>query len=319
MNDLISIIVPVYNTELYIEECINSVLNQTYTNFELILIDDGSKDKSPEICDKYAEKDNRIKVIHQDNQGLSGARNSGIYISQGQYITFLDSDDLLDCDFLKRMYEVSLKYSANIVQCGALFGEERILLGQKNLVETTFLGKKALLNHNVKTRICGNLYKKEIFDNILFPKDIRLYEDEAISYKLIYNCNIFVRIEDELYYYYFNKNSISKIEPDCIDDTFINIFQDRIKYFTDINDTAMIVRSKERLCRSLIVLYIRCRKNPNNTNDRNKYFKMIRKLTKEILFSNVVSNKSKLQCILLCIFPNIVTKYSIKLKLNSRF
>ena len=106
-NDLISIIIPIYNVEKYMEKCLNSVVNQTYNNIEIILIDDGSKDKSREICDNYAKKDNRIKVVHKENNGVSSARNTGIDMSKGKYITFIDSDDYIDTDYIETLYKIS--------------------------------------------------------------------------------------------------------------------------------------------------------------------------------------------------------------------
>ena len=108
MMNLISVIVPVYNVEPYLRQCIDSILNQTYTDFELILVDDGSTDRCPEICDKYKEKDDRVRVLHKTNGGLSDARNHGIDIANGDYITFIDSDDMVSKDYLEVLIQ-SLK------------------------------------------------------------------------------------------------------------------------------------------------------------------------------------------------------------------
>ena len=120
MENLISVIVPVYNVEKYLDKCINSLINQSYNNLEIILIDDGSTDNCGEICDKYALKDNRIKVIHKKNEGLSAARNLGISISKGDYIIFIDSDDWVDKEILLKLLNLIKKYNSDIAVCDYL-------------------------------------------------------------------------------------------------------------------------------------------------------------------------------------------------------
>ena len=125
MDDLISIIIPVYRVEKYLEECLNSVINQTYANLEIILIDDGSPDRCGQICDEYAKKDERIEVIHQENQGVSNARNHGIEMAKGKYITFIDSDDYLEQDYIKYLYDEITKFNADISICGTIDIDEK--------------------------------------------------------------------------------------------------------------------------------------------------------------------------------------------------
>lgn len=115
MSDLVSVIVPVYNVEKYLARCLDSIINQTYTNLEIILVDDGSKDSSGQICDEYAAKDQRIKVIHKQNGGLSSARNAGLDIASGSYIEFVDSDDWIDKDTVKENLELIINENSNVV------------------------------------------------------------------------------------------------------------------------------------------------------------------------------------------------------------
>ena len=114
MEELISVVVPVYNVEKYIDKCINSIINQTYKNLEIILVDDGSPDNCGNICDEYAKKDNRIIVIHKENGGLSDARNTGIEVSKGKYITFIDSDDYISDNYVSFLYNLIIEYKADI-------------------------------------------------------------------------------------------------------------------------------------------------------------------------------------------------------------
>ena len=117
MRDLISVIIPVYKVEKYLCRCVDSVLEQTYTNMEIILVDDGSPDNCPVMCDEYARQDSRVKVIHQENAGLSGARNAGIDMAQGQWLAFVDSDDYLAADFLERLYQACVDTGSSLSVC----------------------------------------------------------------------------------------------------------------------------------------------------------------------------------------------------------
>lgn len=114
----ISCIVPVYNVEKYLRRCVDSILNQTFTDFELILVDDGSLDNSPAICDEYAVKDSRIKVIHKVNGGVSSARNVGLDVAKGEWICFVDSDDLIEADYMQKMYEAAINNNSDFIMCG---------------------------------------------------------------------------------------------------------------------------------------------------------------------------------------------------------
>ena len=138
-KDLISIIVPVYNTECYIIKCIKSIQNQTYKNLEIILIDDGSNDKSGKICDLFADIDSRIKVIHTENRGVSKARNLGINISSGKYIAFVDSDDSISPFFVEELYKVSILYNVNVAVCRIESYERFILKKHKNCICNNFV------------------------------------------------------------------------------------------------------------------------------------------------------------------------------------
>ena len=127
--DLISIIVPVYNMEQYLERCMESIINQTYPTLEIILVDDGSTDRSPQLCDAYAKKDSRIRVVHKPNGGLSDARNAGLAIATGTYIGYVDSDDWIELDMYERMYSACVENGAQLAVCRALQAEERNVAG----------------------------------------------------------------------------------------------------------------------------------------------------------------------------------------------
>lgn len=213
MQPLISVIVPVYQVAPYLKHCIESIINQTYHNLEILLVDDGSTDGSGEICDEYADKDSRIKVIHQENRGLSEARNRGIDTAKGKYVSFVDSDDWIDERFIKTMYEISVETGCDIVQCGLWNAINDCLCGDRwegrytiysarsfNIASYTLLSWKC----NVA---CNKLYKVELFDEIRYPAG-KIHEDEFTTYKLIWKAESIAVINTKLYFYRRRTDSI---------------------------------------------------------------------------------------------------------------
>ena len=213
-NLLISIIIPVYNVEKYLERCLDSVINQTYKNLEIIVIDDGSTDNSGKICDKYAEKDNRIIVIHKENGGICSARNSGLNIAKGLYILFIDSDDYIDSDYIELLSEYADENT--IVCCGyrKVQNEKTIINSIKNLKICSKLEFLNLLQYFEMQKInpIGNymwnkLFPIRIFENIRFFEG-HVFEDIYISIKLFNKIEKFIIIPNNGYNYMMRNNSI---------------------------------------------------------------------------------------------------------------
>lgn len=181
INPLISIIIPVYKVENYLDRCLKSVVNQTYRNLEIILVDDGSPDRCPEMCDSWAEKDNRIKVIHKHNGGLSDARNTGIEIASGDLITFVDSDDWIEIDMYKHMIERMMEDRSEICICGINIIENGVIVKHSSICQlnesNAELGLELLFNGTISVAVWNKIYKRELFDKIRFPKG-KIYEDE---------------------------------------------------------------------------------------------------------------------------------------------
>lgn len=192
MNELISVIVPVYNVEHYLDQCICSIINQSYKELEIILIDDGSEDLSGSLCDRWREKDNRIKVLHQINQGLAVARNIGIKMSEGNYIVCVDSDDYISKKMVEDLYIEAVTSNADIVACRTECCNEdgKMIKTQENLSsKKEYCGKeqlKALFMNNsgVTTTAWGKLYKKRLFEKIEYPAG-KYHEDIYTTYKLL--------------------------------------------------------------------------------------------------------------------------------------
>ncbi len=207
---MISIIIPVYNVSQYLNECIQSVVNQSYKDFECILIDDGSSDGSEMICDQWAQKDARIKVIHQLNQGVSTARNKGIAEAQGEYITFIDSDDWIDSNYLNELFQPIEKYNVDLVVCGLQqhysdgtsknysYKTEIIKIEQQFTNEFTDINKKFLLFGPVI-----KLYKRTIIQehNIHFPPEYTYGEDLLFNYSYLEYVKAIYIVDQCLYHY----------------------------------------------------------------------------------------------------------------------
>ena len=216
-NPLISVIVPIYNVECYLKTCIDSIVNQTYSNLEIILVDDGSPDKSPEICDEYAKNDSRVKVIHQENGGLAHARNVGIAKSSGEYLTFIDSDDYVSNDYVESLYKGIAELGADISLASFYpFKDDEACLQTSELCAYEIISKENAIRRycfiNVGCSMpfisaCNKIYRRSLFDGIEFPKG-KLYEDAFTTYKLIDRAKKIVFTTSKFYFYRLNSQSI---------------------------------------------------------------------------------------------------------------
>ncbi len=210
---LISVIVPIYNVEPYLEKCINSILNQTYRNLEIILVDDGSPDNCGAICDAYLSSDQRIRVIHKQNGGLSDARNAGIDMASGEFIAFVDSDDTIMPEMMEKLYERIVIDRSDMALCGGKrVNQDGELLSECFLPDNVLTGFDALRqsyknNGVLYTMACNKLIKRQLFQNIRFPIG-KYNEDEFTLYRVIDRCRQISILSETLYVYYQRSNSI---------------------------------------------------------------------------------------------------------------
>jgi glycosyltransferase involved in cell wall biosynthesis len=209
----ISIILPVYNVENYIDKCIVSILNQSYENFECLIIDDGSQDDSIKIVEEYICNDDRFKVYKKINGGLSSARNYGLNFVTGSFIVFIDSDDYLHINFLKLMLDSLIKNNADISICDIQYVDENgveleILSNNVDLynIEDDYLNAKS----HIKNFAWNKIFKKEIFEKYRFSEEVRYHEDLELIYKILYKRKI-SHIDEALYFYMQRKGSLSKV------------------------------------------------------------------------------------------------------------
>lgn len=277
MNELVSVIVPVYNVEKYLEACIISICKQTYQNLEIILVDDGSKDGSGELCDKYAELDKRITVIHRENGGLSAARNSGINNALGKYIVFVDSDDMIHERMIEILYQNLKTHDADISICShKLIDEDVFCENIKNEklmrpTENIYTGRECIKKFYDKdfsvdmVIMCNKLYRKEMFDILRFPEG-RIQEDEYVNYQILYPVKKCFYTNLQLYYYRQRSGSIMndvkvgrRFEQHFL--CIVEYYQERIRFFYEKKDSELYGIVSLTLQRILINYYVRIREN----------------------------------------------------------
>ncbi|MFR5264943.1 glycosyltransferase family 2 protein [Clostridium sp.] len=295
---MISVIVPIYNVEKYLENCINSILNQSYKDFELILVDDGSPDNCGKICDDYAKKDSRIKVIHKKNGGLSDARNVGIEAAKGEYISFIDSDDWIHKDFYLTLFNALSSSNSDIAICNFLKVSNNDIkdkiINTNPTVET--LSNLEVLNDLYSDNYvnciiaCNKLYKTILFKDIKFPVG-KIHEDEFTTPKVLFESNKIAIIDEPLYYYRQTPNSIMNREFNIANLSFLEAIENRLNFITEHHLNAIYDKCLYQLSFETINLYYMI-KDSNISNKEN----LLRELSEKISSLNIsaLSLKSKL-------------------------
>lgn len=249
---MISVIVPVYNTEKYLKRCIDSVLSQSFTDYEIILIDDGSTDSSGQICDEYVEENIRISCIHNANGGLSRARNKGLEVARGEYIAFLDSDDYMHKHMLKILHDSIEKSKADIAMCGFKrvpenAPEEKLnlsaysfkILKDRELIQELFGEKSTMM-----VVAWNKLYRREIFDEIKYPEK-RLHEDEFVIHKILHRCSSMIVTEAPLYNYVVRAGAItSELTYKRVKD-LQDALWDRLQFYKGLKDVTALKKTTE--------------------------------------------------------------------------
>lgn len=245
MNQKISVIVPIYNVEQFLNRCVQSIVSQTYENIQIILVDDGSPDNCPKLCDEWAHKDKRIEVIHKKNGGLSSARNEGLKIADGEYVVFVDSDDYIKNTMIEDLFNLCIENNAEIAICNfARFSGEMITEDElKNFnhenkkiqVHTHIEALEQLhaWNGDIYTVAWNKIYKRSLWDGIEYPVG-KINEDEFTTYKIFYKAKNVVVTNDIYYYYYYNANSITTNEKYLENTDVFEAFDERKNLF--LND-----------------------------------------------------------------------------------
>ena len=244
---MISVIVPVYNVERYIRECIDSILSQTFTDWELILVDDGSTDSCPSVLDAYASTDRRIRVIHKENGGLSSARNSGLECARGEFIVFVDGDDALYPEALKQLMDVHSETDADLVEGSFTYGKSVPKIKRGDYTVKIYTPRDAiedvLYQKILLPSAWGKLYRKKLFGNIRFREGI-LYEDLDVFYLLFAECNKIAFVSAPVYFYRMASGSILHVwnrrRADVLDVT------ERIEKHIAENNPSLLPAARDR-------------------------------------------------------------------------
>lgn len=292
-NPIVSVIVPVYKVEKYLRNCLDSLVCQTLKSWEAILVDDGSPDRSGAICDEYAAKDNRFKVIHKENGGQSSARNLAMDYVTGDYIFYLDSDDYLHHDTLKHLVDLAISKDAEIVQCNFIRGRESkfppIQINEE-LIE--YDNHTVFLQFAAKIIPCGKLYKRNVIGDICFPEGI-INEDDFTTWKYYYNAKKIVITNLPFYYYTVNPNSTMANQQRRPNLNYFNAYRERIDFFKNRNEEDLEAISRVQWMKSLVMLY-------SNTQITDKERQEMKTLFKENYHSaslKTIKIPSKLQLV----------------------
>lgn len=310
-NSKVSVIVPVYKGEKYLKECIDSILNQTYSNIEIILVDDESPDLCPKICDEYALKDKRVKIIHKQNGGVSSSRNTGIDSSTGEWIAFIDQDDIYDKNFLKTLYDLCIETGSDISQCDHIcFKNEDLKLDDDierkvKLIDKFEFAKKLWNYHDRPDAIYiwKKLYNRKIFDNARFP-DGKRWEDNYFMSLAIDNANRIAYINKPLYYYRIHDGGTVTTSFKRIFLEYFDVMQYTLDYYkekgyVDLYNCALTYAAKR--CRET---YFKAKYQLDNSEEDLKYLKSWHdKYYKEIINNHDVPVSDKLYNTIFRCFP----------------
>ena len=282
----ISVIVPVYKVEEYLDRCVQSILDQTYTDFELILVDDGSPDNCGAMCDAWEQKDTRIRVIHKENGGLSDARNWGIERARGQYLGFVDSDDFIHPQMLEIMLDTLIRGNSQIVCCDYMHVNQTIKIYPRYTLPRevhTVPGRRVLegiVDRYAFAQVisaCNKLYKRDVFATLRYPKGLNA-EDDITSYPLYYGAEKVTFIDVQLYYCYNNPSSITRGNV-LFGISATQAQVEKIKFLRDKDMPKLMNKVGACLCKAYIDQYVIMR---TRLKDNDTYMTAFRKLKKEV-------------------------------------
>lgn len=270
---MISIVIPVYKVESYLRQCVDSILEQTYQEIEILLVDDGSPDKCGEICDEYARIDNRIRVFHTENKGVSAARNLGLREAKGDYFGFVDPDDWIEPD----MYEILLRRleetGADISVCSMWLEYTNERRAEKDIQDAVYKDSDvvcALLRYEIDNYVCNKLFRKDCWTNIRFPEG-QTYEDVAAIYRIIMKAHVVSCTSAPLYHYRMrNGSTIHRRTKETIMDNW-NTYYTRYLQLCSLpqvkNDERCIYKSNEKLGKSALQTWLWASEIPKEERD----------------------------------------------------
>ena len=303
----VSIIIPVYQGKSYLKRCIDSVLAQSCQEYEIILVDDGSTDGSAEICDEYAEKQKTITVIHKENGGLSSARNAGLEIASGEYVMFIDADDVVHSKMLETELKVLKEENADIAHCGyQMVFPDRVdyyYNTGKRVIQTKEQGLKDLLaGEMIEPALYNKLYKRELFENVRLNESLKINEDLDVNYRLFKKSQKSIYYDLPLYSYMIRKNSATG------SNTVIRKNEDSLKVLEQIKNDCKSEKEIYSIAyrRYVYLLMAICRMDIDQITYQKSKRDILKKELKTKDFKQYISSKLKIMSWLSCYFPAII-------------
>lgn len=306
----VSVIVPVYNVKAYLNRCVQSILNQTEHNIQIILVDDGSTDGSSSLCDDLAKADNRIRVIHKENGGLSSARNCGLQNANGEFVCFIDSDDVISPYFVEHLLFLVTKYDCDIsVGRYECFNETEPDFDTKDIDIEIVEGKKAINQLFVDSYVnatiaCNKLYKRSLFDDLKYPEGL-INEDEALAYRLYYKANKVAFSSNIIYGYYMRANSITKSRFSKKNFDFLQIAWDRCIFFENNNEERYYHLFLKIYCWTLLDFAQKTKKVLCDSKKSKELIKEFKAKSRTLIASPYISKGKKILIKVFQVFPSL--------------
>ena len=314
---LISIIVPIYKVEQYLPKCLDAIINQTYMNLEILLVDDGSPDRCGEICDEYAKNDNRIKVIHKNNEGLADARNKALDMMKGEYVVCVDSDDYISSTHVEGLYKLIVKYGAYVaINTSCNFFDGTIPLPKKKpkkdiIFDSGLKAVEAMFYQELyDTCAWGKMYKANLFDGLRYPKGL-LFEDFPTTYRLLLKANKVVFNGEQSYFYRLRSNSIERkaFSLQKLDSGL------KLLEMIDQQKNILLPIIKSYNCRMVSFLFHLLFQMPKGYVYRKVFQEKIRKLRCGVLLDGRARKKTRIACLISFMGFELVEKIFCKMKL----
>ena len=321
---MITIIVPVYKVEKYLNRCIDSIINQTYTDFELLLVDDGSPDNCGKICDEYAGRDSRIFVIHQKNGGLSAARNTGINWfyeqNRSEYITFVDSDDWLHPQYLSILMNGIAENHVKISVCNLnRVTAETPYENYDNIEYKLSSPENFLVNHFWQYNYaCGKLYHKDVFEDVRYPVG-KIFEDTFTTYKMLHKCEKIAYTELQLYYYFYNEQGISHSPWKPSELVIFDAMQEQMQFYKEKGLKKAYAKEFELFVNHHAFQIVRIKENKKDFKKNKATLKAIKKTLRNHLKENKdIFNVHNMTYSYEAAYPFIMKTYALLSKIKAK-
>ena len=326
--ELVSVIIPIYNVEAYLDRCVSSVANQTYQNLEIILIDNGATDNSPQICEDWAERDDRIRVIHQEKRGVSAGRNTGLRAARGEWIMQVDSDDYIAPQTVEWLLNVCLENAADMAMCDFIRGKEEHyafpcddsghieLIDGETAISRIYIDSHHALRYVVAwNRIC----RREFYEGLDYPVG-KIFEDIYITHQLLYRCKRIAVLDTPLFYYYQRSGSIMNAEFSMKKLDYLQALVERVEFFRDHELKELEQIAYDELLHSLIWEYSRTRDMLHSENGMAYVTRMFRQVYRRGYASRRYPNETKIFLSAFACNPEwIIWYWRISAKLNRIF